>query len=156
MIAALASFALFGSFVWLAIIVGLLIVSMFLAEGKENGFIATFAVCVFLGLNYFWGNVPVLEYITWRNVGIYLFVGFLYSVLRTYLFGREAQKEEENVRVRFERKLKGNVFRWWFMFPVSFIFWACSDLVRDIWDWLYEQIQGFYGYIFNLSKPKTP
>lgn len=152
MIATFTSLAIFGSFVWFAIIASIVLIMLFVSEHEENGFIATLVVTVFCIMNYFWGNVPVFDYLTWRNVGIYLFVGFLFSLVRTFFKGSGMTiKERENF---LAYKLKGHVFRWWFLFPVSAIYWMMSDVIKEVWNFIYRKLSVFYGAIFKLSKPK--
>lgn len=148
----LLDLAIFGSFIWFAIFASILTILLFLAEHEKNGFIATLAVLVFLGINYFWGNIDVVYTFTLRNVLVYLFIGFIYSLLRAYLAGRNKTLEERERYLNSE--LKGNVFRWWFLSPISLVYWIASDLVGEVYDFVYDKLKIFYSSIFNLSKLK--
>ncbi len=102
---------------------------------------------VYFGLNYFWSNFPILSFLTFRNVGLYLFVGFLFSIVRTYFKGLELKKDEYEKK-RF--KLKDNVFRWWFMFPICLVKWLFSRLLVDLFNGIYKLVGNFYEKLFNL------
>lgn len=140
----LLSLAIFGSFVWLCIFVAAVVVAFFWAENEEQGGIAFVAVVVFLIVNYFWGNVPVFNYVSWINGIVYFGIGLVYAVIRTYFYGKKSDERDIHY-------LKGNVFRWWFIWPISLINWAVSDLLGDLWNWAYDRFEGMFEYFFKLG-----
>lgn len=48
-------------------------------------------------------------------------------------------------------KLKGNVFRWWFLWPVSLLTWIASDFIRDAWKIIYNFFKGLFESILNMA-----
>lgn len=138
------SYTLFGSIIgfWAAIIS--LIVALFMSEKEEQGFGALFSGLIFIGLVYFWGNVNIMDYLDFNLIGIYLIIGLLYSFIRTFIFARK-------LGISGKRELKEHIFRWWFLWPVSLIFWILSDVIQDLYDFIYKRISKFYEYIFELG-----
>ena len=53
LLSGLTAFAIFGSWVWGAIIVGVVLIALFVSEVEEEGSIAFIAVLAFAVLNYF-------------------------------------------------------------------------------------------------------
>lgn len=147
MIQDLLGLAMFGSFLWFSVVTIALIALFFYAEYEEQGFIAFGGVVAYLIINHYWGNVPILHYITWTNIALYLGIGFLYAIARTYVYGRKLEKFDNHA----VDDLKGNVFRWWFLFPISLISWAISDLVGDIWDFIYDKVGNGFQYVMKAG-----
>ncbi len=151
------SLALFGSFVWFCVILACLIAVFFWSENVEHGGIAFVGIVCFLIINHYWGNIPIRDYISVTSVSIYLGLGLIYSVIRTYYYGRNSKYQDD---IDY---LKGNVFRWWLLFPISLINWLVTDLLSDLWNSIYARLRGMFEYFFNLgkkaaekdSKPKT-
>ena len=139
------AFTLFGN----AILFGLALLTLFIvlviADLSESGTTATISVLIFLGLNYFWGNFDVLTIISIRNVGVYLFLGFLFSLIRTYFKGKELSVEQKKY---FD--LKDHVFRWWFLFPICLINWVFGSLLKDMFDAIYMKIGKVYSNLFGV------
>lgn len=143
----LIPFTLFGSgivFGLLMFLAFVLLIASDLNESKAGAFVV---ILGFLGLNYFWGTFPLFEYVTLTNVAIYLFLGFLFSLIRTYFKGRELKKLKRD-KEYFD--LQGSVFRWWFLFPISLITWVFGTLLKDAYNFLYTHIGKIYESIFNL------
>jgi hypothetical protein len=150
----LLSLTIFGSFVWFCIFLAALIIAFFWSEGAEEGSIAFVAVVAFVLVNHFWGNIPLLRFVTWINVFAYLGVGFIYAVIRVYFYGRNTKSDDSSsyYTTRAINELKGNVFRWWFIWPISLIYWAISDLLGDLWNWIYQRFEGLFEYFFKLGQ----
>lgn len=144
----LITYTLFGSAALFLAVVCVFVISLFVADKFESGESAAMATVVLLLANYFWGTFPVLEYLTVRNVGIYLFIGFVFSLIRTYFKGRELREDPES-KARFA--LKDHVFRWWFLFPVSFLSWLFSGILKDLFDVVYTKISGVYTKLFHAA-----
>lgn len=146
MIDNLIPFTLFGS----GIAFGFMLVAMFIVfiitDATENGTAAFFSLLLFIGFNYFWGTFPLLNVITFRHVGIYLTLGFLFSLIRTYFKGKRLSgRDKENFN------LKDHVFRWWLMWPISLINWGFGEVLKDFYNFLYSKLEKFYQSIFNSS-----
>jgi len=141
----LINFTLFGSGIAFGIMLLLFIILLFVSDSNENGYIALFSLIVIIGLNYFWGTFPLNSLFNLRNILIYIFLGFIYSIIRTYFKGKELnnkQKESFN--------LKEHVFRWWFLFPICFINWLFGSLLKDLFNKVYNKLSSVYNSIFNL------
>lgn len=165
---ALLALTLFGSVIgfWISVVVFLFI--CFSSDINENGFIAFGSLIIVSVLYYFWGDIKLLlPMFTLVNIAIYLGVGLLFSTFRTFFAGRELGKEIKDlpidkksgaifenqvyIKEQFVKELKGNVFRWWFMWPVSLITWLVTDKLKEVWDWTYSKIKNFYNYILDLG-----
>ena len=146
--AELACYTLFGSVSLFFVFFGLLIFALILADLNENGYYATVSFAIFIGLIYFWGEIVVLSIFTVKNVLMYVFVGFLFSLVRTYFKGKELNKKDKSYKETF--RLKDNVFRWWFLFPISAINWIFGHLLRDLYNWVYSKVEKIYVAIFNM------
>jgi hypothetical protein len=119
MLELLQSFTLFGSVIGFYIAVLFLIGLLFYSDIEEEGYGAFFSFLIFCGVTYFWSNFNILSYFSWGLVGSYLGIGLLYSFIKTYFYAR---KNGEKGR----KYIKENVFRWWFLWPVSLINWILS------------------------------
>lgn len=142
----LLNFALFGSFAWALTFFIVLFIVFMISEGVEHGGIAFLGVVVFLVLNHYWGNIPVMELFKWQNVLAYLGIGFVFANIRIYFYGRQLSQNEQR-----EDVLKDNVFRWWFIWPASLIYWAFSDLLGNAWDSIYSVSQSTFKFFLNLG-----
>ena len=166
---ALLALTLFGSVIWFWVSVLIFLFIVFASDINENGFYAFGSLIIISAVYYFWGDVkPILPIISLLNISIYLGIGLVFSTLRTFFAGRELGKlikdlpitneknkydsdTKEYQKERFVNRLKGNVFRWWFMWPISLINWLISDLIADIWDYVYSKLSGFYNYVVELG-----
>jgi len=144
-------FTLFGSGVAFGIMAGLLFIVFIWSDSIEAGEIGFIGLLIAIGLNYFWGTFNPLSIISIRNVSIYLFLGFLFSLIRTYFKGKQLSKyDKENQREHKQFfNLKEHVFRWWLMFPICLITWVCRDLFSDFYDFIYYKMSKVYQSIFN-------
>lgn len=141
------SFHLFGGVVWFWIAIVVLLMLFFIAEISSQGFIATIGLAVFLALNWYKGDVPTAEIFTWANAGIYLLLGFIYAVIRTFFYGRD----QINISSYTVDSLKENVFRWWLLFPISLIAWTLEDLIGNIWNAIYDICSNGFEYVLKLG-----
>ena len=144
MLELLQSFTLFGSVIGFYIAVLFLIGLLFYSDIEEEGYGAFFSFLIFCGVTYFWSNFNILSYFSWGLVGSYLGIGLLYSFIKTYFYAR---KNGEKGR----KYIKENVFRWWFLWPVSLINWILSDIIKDLYNFLYNRLSDLYNEIFNLG-----
>ena len=141
-------YTLFGSVGLFFLGLGILVFTLILADLNENGYYATFSFAVFLGLVYFWGEADILSVFSIKNILMYLFTGFLFSLMRTYFKGKELSKKGKGYKETF--RLKDNVFRWWFLFPISAINWVFGHLLRDLFNLIYSKVEKVYVSIFNM------
>jgi len=161
----MGSLLLFGSSLCFSLSLLALFIAFILADIYENGYSATVCAGIFIGLNYFWGGFAWLSIFTWASVGSYLFAGFLFSLIRTYFKGKEFKESRESYSRGTEEKelktgydsygnskesfdLKGNVFRWWFLFPISALTWIFGHLFVDLWNLVYSKVEKMYQFLF--------
>ena len=140
-------FTLFGNNIAFFIVTVVLWVTLVISDENEDGLTAFIAVVIFLGLNYFWGTLPLSSIFSLRNVLIYLFLGFIFSIIRTYAKG---VKFRDNPNYKKNYDLKDHVFRWWLLAPVCLVNWMFKDLLKDLFNWVYKRLEKFYIKIFNL------
>lgn len=146
----LITFTLFGS----GIAFGIILIALFLAfiasDLSETGEYAVVATLIFIGLNYFWGDFPLLSILTLKNILLYIFSGFIFSLIRTYFKGKELTESEKKYF-----KLKDHVFRWWLLFPISAINWIFGRLLKDLYNWIYSKISKVYEKLFNINSKEN-
>ena len=165
----LTALTLFGSVIWFWLVVALFIVICFASDINENGFFAFGTLVVVSVVSYFWGSETFMYFkslFTLTNILIYLGVGFGFSTIRAFFASRKLGKElleltqksyetlevsKSNLKKNFIEDLSGNVFRWWFMWPVSLLTWMVKDLISDMWNYCWKKLQGFYLYIVELG-----
>ena len=170
---ALLSLTLFGSVIgfWLSVLAFLII--CFISDAVEEGGWAFAGLIILGGMFYFWADIkPMLEFFTLISVSTYLFAGLVFSFIRTFLAARKLGKKIKDLpenyddarakkvdtgdtkdyyKERFIDNLKGNVFRWWFMWPISLINWVLTDFIKEVWDFVYSRVSGFYKHIVELG-----
>lgn len=91
----LIPFTLFGSGVAFGIMLVALFIIFISSDINESGVFAFVALLIAIGLNHFWGTFPLLSIITFRNISIYLFLGFIFSLIRTYFKGKKLTVDEK-------------------------------------------------------------
>lgn len=169
---ALLALTLFGSVIWFWVVVAVFIIICFASDVNENGFFAFGTLVVLSVLFYFKANIdPLLDFFALPNILIYFGIGLGFSFFRTFFAARvlgheikdlvetkeEASKKgyssdsKEYRKQEFINELKGNVFRWWFMWPISLLTWIATDIVKDVYDWVYSKMSGFYNWIVDLG-----
>jgi hypothetical protein len=157
----LMTLTLFGSVVWALIVIGLFIAFCFYSDVNENGFIATVSLIIFGFMFFKWGkeSLPVFKsFFTWSFFIIYFSLGLLHAFIRVFFHGRSEMKKVNEYRLQghtyeynIDRKIKENIFRWWFMWPVSLIVWIISDMIKEICDFIYQKMSKVFDFIFNLG-----
>lgn len=131
-IGALAAFTLFGSFFWMLGFFALLLVFLFVSEVKGEGGIAFIALVAFSILNYYWGTVPLLKAVTWTSSSVYLGLGLIFAVIRVFFHGRQLAIDGRK-------------------FDVSLITWVLSDLISNLWDFIYQRLGHTFEYFLQLG-----
>ncbi len=141
------AFTLFGSIVWFYIITIIVLIGLFLVENEESGWLGFIISVGYITLDYYTDkNFDLKMIFSWQNVLIYLFLGIVFSLIRTYFKGKELTEDEKK---RFE--LKEHVFRWIFMFPISLLNWLVFRvLFKDIFNYLYKKAESTYTKLFNM------
>lgn len=140
----LIPFTLFGSGIAFGIMLVALFIIFIFSDIEESGVFAFVSFLIAIGLNYFWGTFPILNVISFRNISIYLFLGFIFSLIRTYFKGKKLTVDQKKY---FE--LKEHVFRWWLMFPICLITWVFGYLLKDLYNFVYSKLSKVYQSIFN-------
>ena len=174
MIHTILSLALFGSVVWALVVLTILLVVFFAADIEENGYVATVFFCVACILFYLFGKETWHKFISilsYGNILFYLALGLVHAFMRVYFHGRNEmiKVNEDRLKGRSEtfehtidKNIKGNVFRWWFLWPVSLINWFIKDMIKDIYNWIYKHMEKIFDYIMTLGiksvkeVPKVP
>lgn len=119
-------------------------ISLIWGEVEESIPILVLGTLIFCGINYFWIHYPLVQHITWLNVGMYLFIGFIYSLVKTWeLSTKLTAKEKSYVDLEYY------VFRWIFYWPVSLLVWIFSDLFSVVWKFIYKKVGFFYRKILE-------
>lgn len=144
----LKQFVLFGSCVWAAIIVGIFLILLFVSESEEQGFIGFGSLLGLCVLNYFFGNLPLLKLISVLNVSVYLSTGLFFTIIRVFFYGRKLKLDGNEFSKVY---LKDNVFRWWFMWPISLLSWIFSDLIGDFWAVIYDKLSNLFEDILKFG-----
>ena len=132
------------NFITFLALIGLFVLSL-IAEYEEHGGITLLGVICFTIVNHFWGNFDYSIF-TWKNLGIYLAIGFVYAVYRSYLMGKSGKSISY---------LKSNVMRWWFVWVVSLVFYIFSDLLGDIYNYLYKFTSSTFEYFYKLGQKQN-
>lgn len=136
------SFTLFGMWWAFSLATVVWIFTLFAAEGEENGSIAFVTSGIFFGLIYYDGKIDILSIFSWMNILSYIGIGFVYSLIKTFFYAKNGGNKSQ---------LKEHVFRWWFLWPISFLYWCFSDLIRNLYDLIYNKISILYDEIFEFA-----
>lgn len=142
----LIPFTLFGSGIAFGIMLVVMFIVFIISDIEEAGYSAFIFLLIVLGLNYFWGNFPILEYFSFKYLLMYFFIGFIFSLIRTYFKGKELTEYKKEYFV-----LKEHVFRWWLMWPISLINWMFGKLFVDLYNFIYKRVEKFYQMLFNAK-----
>lgn len=140
----LIPYTLFGSSIWFGIMLIVLVAACILSEYEEAAFYAPIFIIAIV-LNKFWGTFPLSSILTFRNIGVWLMIGFIFSMVRTYFKGRGMTQEEKKCF-----NLKDHVFRWWLIWPFSLTYWLFESLIRDGFNFVYSKLEKLYQNLFNI------
>jgi len=168
-----------GAVLWTWAVIIAFIAICLIADLAKNGFWATFAL-VLLGVTYYFFGVNhgynILAHITAAPIVGYLLIGLAYAVIRTYVEGaklgkrlikaptneeylakkltkeyiNESDTREYKIK-RFKEEFKGNISRWWLLWWISAITWLIGDLLKDLWDVVYDWMKNFFNYVLELG-----
>jgi hypothetical protein len=149
--------AVFGSFWWAVGLLTLLLVGFLISENVQHGGVAFTFLVIFLLINHFWGNIPILKFLTWQNILVYLAIGFVFANIKLYFYGRTAYiLNDQDNDYNWNFIVKDNIFRWWFIWPISLIYWVFSDLLSDAWDWVYQKFESTFKFFYVLGVKSKP
>lgn len=146
-------YELFGHVYMFNVLLLVLFITLLVSDVNEAGYFAVVAIIVAIGLNYFWGTFPILSIFTLRNCAIYLFIGFIFSIIRTYFKGKELSAYDKKYQTANKKaifNLQDHVYRWITMWPISGINWVFGRLLVDAWNFIYTKIGILYRSVFNM------
>lgn len=146
----LLKLAIFGSLTWAIICLAVMFILFLISEHVEHGGIAVLSIVAFLIVNHYWGNIPIKPLLTWVNILLYFGIGFIFSIIRSYFYGRLLAKKGYK-EVELNEEIKNNVFRWWFMWPISLIYWTIFHLIFDVFDFVFDKFESTFRYFINLG-----
>ena len=158
----LTTITLFGSIFWGITALVLFIAACFWADYEENGWLATFFLIVLGCLFYFFGKdtwTAFVSWFSWTYVALYFAIGLVHAFIRIFFWGRnemmkvnEYRKKDTSLEYEIDkRELKGHVFRWWFLWPASLIMWIIRDIVKDVYNFVYDKFSRMFEYVMNLG-----
>jgi hypothetical protein len=160
-----------GAIFWTWAVLIAFVVICLIADISKNGFWATFALVLLGVVYYFFGEnhgYAILSHITAAPIIGYLLIGLVYATFRTYVeevkLGKRLIKaptyadyiisgtdtREYQIK-RFKKELKGNIARWWLLWWISAITWLIGDLLKDLWDVVYNWMKNFFNYVLELG-----
>ncbi len=158
----LVIYTLFGNSILFIMSLAILFIALLISDIKESGVAATVFFVIFVTLNIFGGDLPILDYLTWGNVGLYVGIGLVFAIIRTFFKGKELtskykalddnnydKKGKTLKEYKSNYDLKSSIFRWWFLFPFSVITWVCGSIFIDLKNFIYRKLGGVFETIFN-------
>jgi hypothetical protein len=151
----LTSVTLFGSVIAFWLITLIMIAFLFISESEKNGFIAAIAAFVFGFFFYFKGGGIVILGVSYPLLVGYFIIGLLFAIIKTFFGGYKYQKKLIEAKAKGDSKsywpkrdsLKGNVFRWISIWPVSLLHWIFTDLMYDIFSAVWSYVSSFFEMI---------
>ena len=165
---ALLAITLFGSIFWAGFALTAFFIICFWADYKENGYVATVFFIALGALFYFFGKEAWLLFIsifTWLNLLIYFGVGLIHAFIRIFFYGRNEMIKLNEDRLskmsvthqhKINRDIKSNVFRWWFLWPISLLNWFIKDIIHDIYNWCYDKLNRIFNVILDFGIKSVP
>ena len=163
----LLGITLFGSIFWGITSLILFLILCFWSDYERNGYFATFVFIVLGVLFYFWGKDTFklfVSLLTFSNIALYFGTGLIHAFIRIFFHGRKEMMNVNKHRLQgsdyyeysIDRDIKEDVFRWWFLWPISLINWFIKDLVRDIYNWFYDKISHLFNFVLDLGVKSVP
>lgn len=154
--------SLFGSVIWALLVLAFVIVMLFVSDVNENGFIATTFIIIGSIVFYIWGRESfneIISFFAWYHILAYFGLGLLHAFIRVFFYGRkvmvdfnETKYPGDQLSLKYKRsKIKENVFRWWFLWPVSLLVWIVQDIVRDVYNYCYDKLENLFNWIMELG-----
>jgi len=155
---------LWGSAGWaIAFGVAFVIVTL-ISDYNENGWAITGSFGVLLVLFAIWGSTPLwvlFPLLSWKFIGLYLILGLGFAAIKTYSYAKKYAKEnyssyersdsQDQLYLEIKSKLRGNVFRWWFAWPISMLRWIFADLIVDLYEFIWPRIRVIFESIATVG-----
>ena len=164
-IQALIALTLWGSFLWGIALVLVFLLICIISDVNENGFLATTYLILAIVMLYFWGDKSyehILSFLTWKFIIIYLVLGLMHSLMRSFFHGREQMdlvnehKQKQWSSHTIDRNLKHHVARWWFLWPISLSIWIIKDKLKAAWNFCWNKINKVFDWFMELGIKSVP
>jgi len=166
LLSGLPQILLFGSVLYFYLSLLLIFCLFVWADLEESGYHAMGVFVSYLVVFYVWGAGGFFEIFTWTSVGIYIGIGILYSVIKTWFFGKKelkyngytddpsTDKIKTNIDGQIEERrddLENNVKRWILLWPISLITTILKDWLKQVWKWSWKNVKVIYEKILNMG-----
>jgi hypothetical protein len=162
----LLKLSLFGSTICGLLVLALFILICFISEVNENGYIAFASFLAFLLSFYIFGKESwyiLISFFSIKALCYYIIFGWIHSFIRVYFYGRnqmkilnEDRKKGVSYEHRIERNIKDHILRWWLLWPVSLLSWFIQDMVKDIFNWIYQRVEKLFTFVLELGIKSIP
>lgn len=120
-----------------------------LEQDKGSNNAMSFVFSLYIVANYIAGNlfasIPIISMNMLYMVTCYILIGFIYSLVRTYFYGRSISSEHKR-----GMDIRHNIFCWWVFFPTSMMMWLILNMIGDVFDYIISRFRGLYEWVFNL------
>lgn len=130
--------------------IAVLLFLLFLSEGVEQGFIAFVSLIGFYCICLVRHETDYLPEISIVHIALYVLIGLMYALVRLYLSGvsgkihywtisnddsdERKQKTIEENKKEILSFIKDNFFRWWGIWPISFLYYFFTDILVELKD----------------------
>lgn len=113
----------------------------------ESIYLMLFCLGVGICVDYFWLKIDLMRFLTFENIFIYLLLGLVYSIIRTFFYGKTIKAEDKPI---YKGVLKEKIFIWWLFFPISLIDWLVFNLLEKLFNLIYKSVESLFWKVFNL------
>ena len=170
-----AAGALFGSATWFWVSFVALAILFTISEWKESGVIAAVGFAAFIGVHWHQGTTTLSQIFTWQNILIYIGIGIVYALIRSFFSARKKRAEYQSLLERdseLEKNSKGqnkynnnaedqlqrwlddlkmDAIRWISIWPISIPLWFLQDMLAEIFSWLYDKMAIVFRKVFEAG-----
>lgn len=118
---------------------GVVLFLLFLAEGVKEGVIGFVAVVGFWAISSIRHETGYFPQPTNLQIAMYVLIGLIYAIIRlyfagtknkVYLYSNDSIKDKETQnKEAILNYAKENFFRWWTLWPISFIYWFFTEFL---------------------------
>lgn len=144
---------LFGSIVYFWVFASIITIILLASEKYESWFWVVASILGFISVTHFLTDLDVESVLNGWNLLGYFVIGFLYAILRTFIWGRKTTPSKSEIPMSFY-DIKSKVIAWWTLWPVSIINWVLSDLISDVCSFIYDRFDKLFEYVFKLGLGK--
>jgi hypothetical protein len=147
-----------------SVFIGVVVLCLVLEEVYDgHGYFALSILVAFLiGDHFFGGTAHNYVDLSYKGVGIYIGIGFLYAIIRVFFLGAKtkindipAYLKPENIDAWVKEKknsiIQHNVWRWWINWPFSLIGWILGDVFKWFRTILWKLLKSLFMAVFNLG-----